>query len=110
MQPKGAILLIEDTNEAPYRVDRMISQLRLAGVLDAVAGAVVGSFSPSDHPHAKELDRVLRESLGKLRVPVLMNFPIGHTPLNATLPHGGLVELDADQGTVRLLEDPVHRD
>ncbi len=110
LQPNGTILLLEDTNEAPYRVDRMFSQLRLAGVLDAVAGVVVGSFSPADHPHAKELDRVLREWLGTLKVPVLMKFPVGHTPLNATLPHGGLVELDADGGTLRLLEDPVRVD
>jgi muramoyltetrapeptide carboxypeptidase len=107
MQPKGAILLIEDTNEAPYRVDRMLSQLRLAGILDAIAGVVVGSFSPADHPDAKELDRVLCEWLGKLKVPVLMKFPVGHTPLNATLPHGGLVELDADGGRLRLVENPV---
>ena len=48
--PKGAILLIEDVNEAPYRVDRMLSQLRLAGVLDAVAGVVAGSFSAAITP------------------------------------------------------------
>jgi muramoyltetrapeptide carboxypeptidase len=107
LQPEGAILLLEDTNEAPYRVDRMLSQLRLAGVLDAVAGVVAGSFSPAGHPHAKELDRVLREGLGTLKVPVLMQFPVGHTPLNATLPHGGLVELDADTGTLRVVEDTV---
>jgi muramoyltetrapeptide carboxypeptidase len=109
LQPEGAILLIEDTNEAPYRVDRMLSQLRLAGVLDSVAGVVVGSFSPPDHPDAKELDRVLREGLGTLKVPVLMKFPVGHTPLNATLPHGGLVEMDADGGRLRTLENPVRR-
>src|SRR5262249_54015721 len=45
IQPEGAILLLEDVNEAPYRVDRMLSQLRLAGVLDAVAGVVLGSFT-----------------------------------------------------------------
>ncbi len=110
LQSKGAILLIEDTNEAPYRVDRMLSQLRLAGVLESVAGVVAGSFSPADHPDAREIDRVLRESLGTLKVPVLMKFPVGHTPLNATLPHGGLVELDADAGILRVLENPVRLD
>jgi muramoyltetrapeptide carboxypeptidase len=110
IQPEGAILLIEDVNEAPYRVDRMLTQLRLAGILDAVAGVVVGSFSRGDAPDAKELERVLRESLGTLKVPVLMKFPVGHNPLNATLPHGGLVELDADAGRLRLLENPVRLD
>ena len=107
LRPEGAILFIEDVNEAPYRVDRMLSQLRLAGVLDAVAGVVAGSFSSRDHPDAKELDRVLNEYLGRMKVPVLMKFPVGHTPLNATLPHGGLVELDADRAILRVLEDPV---
>jgi len=107
IQPRGAILLIEDVDEAPYRVDRMLSQLRLAGVLDAVAGVVVGSFLSKKPGDAKELDRVLREYLGALKGPVLMNFPVGHTPRNATLPHGGLVELDADKAVLRLLENPV---
>jgi muramoyltetrapeptide carboxypeptidase len=110
LQPRGTILLIEDVNEAPYRVDRMLSQLRLAGILDAISGVVVGSFCPSDHPDANELDRVLREGLGGLKIPVLMKFPVGHNPQNATLPHGGLVELDADAGTLRLLENPVRLD
>jgi muramoyltetrapeptide carboxypeptidase len=110
LQPQEAILFIEDVNEAPYRVDRSLSQLRLAGVLDAVAGVVVGSFI-SKHPgDAKEFDRVLREYFGPKKVPVVMNFPVGHTPRNATLPHGGLVELDADKGILRVLEDPVRVD
>jgi muramoyltetrapeptide carboxypeptidase len=107
LRPEGAILFIEDVNEAPYRVDRMLAQLRLTGVLDAVAGVVAGSFSGRDHADAPELDRVLNEYLGRMKVPVIMKFPVGHTPLNATLPHGGLVELDADRAILRVLEDPV---
>ena len=42
-----------------------------------------------------------------MKVPVLWKFPVGHNPLNATLSHGGLVELDADRGALRLVEDPV---
>jgi muramoyltetrapeptide carboxypeptidase len=110
LQPEGVILFVEDVNEAPYRVDRMLSQLRLAGVLKAVSGVVVGSFSGKGPGEAKELDRVLREYFGALKVPVLMNFPVGHTPLNATLPEGGLVELDADNAVLRLLENPVKLD
>ena len=53
---------------------------------------------------------MLKEYLGRLKVPVIMRFPVGHTPLNATLPHGGLVELDGDRGRLRLLEDPVRLD
>ena len=107
IQPKGAILFIEDINEAPYRVDRSLSQLRLAGVLDSVAGIVVGNFSDKETKDAEDFTRVLRDYFAALKVPVVMNFPVGHIPNNATLPHGALVELDGDAASVRLLENPV---
>ena len=110
IEPKGAILFIEDTNEPPYRVDRYLSQLRLAGVLDAVSGVVIGSFGGKDPSEAAEIGGVVREYFEKAKVPVVIKFPVGHTPRNATLPHGGLVELDADRGGLRLLEDPVRPD
>jgi muramoyltetrapeptide carboxypeptidase len=97
-------------NEAPYRVDRYLSQLRLAGVLDAVSGVVTGSFTGPDPADAAKIERVLREYFERSRVPVVIKFPVGHTPHNATLPHGGLVELDADSVRLRLLEDPVRLD
>ena len=100
----GNVLLIEDTGEAPYRVDRMFAQLRLAGVLDQVAGLLIGTFDETD---AEGVDAVVREHCSRLKVPVILNYPVGHTPFNATLPHGGLVELDADAVKVRLLENPV---
>ena len=104
IQAKGNILFLEDTGEAPYRVDRMLSQLKLAGILDDVAGVVVGSFDKTD---AAAVDGVLREYLGKLRVPVVLGFPVGHAIHNATLPHGARAELDADAGALRILEAPV---
>ncbi|AGA27816.1 S66 peptidase family protein [Singulisphaera acidiphila] len=110
IQPKGAILFIEDVNEAPYRVDRSLSQLRLAGILDQVAGVVVGSFTSKEPAEREETDRVLREYFAKSKVPVILNYPIGHTPLNATVPHGGLVELDADEAVLKVLENPVRLD
>jgi muramoyltetrapeptide carboxypeptidase len=110
IEPRGAILVLEDTNEAPYRIDRYLSQLRLAGVLDAIAGVVLGDFGGKDPAEAAEIERVLRDYFEKSKVPVVIKFPVGHTPRNATLPHGGLVELDADTGRLRLLEDPVRLD
>jgi muramoyltetrapeptide carboxypeptidase len=107
LQPKGAILFIEDVNEAPYRVDRSLAQLRMVSVLNDVGGVVVGSFISKTPDEGKEFDRVLHEYLGTLKVPVVMNFPVGHIPRNATLPHGGLVELDTHKGCLRLLENPV---
>ena len=66
--------------------------------------------SSAGSAEAGELDRVLREWFGRLKVPVILKFPVGHTPLNATLPHGGPVELDADRSILRLVEDPVRVD
>jgi muramoyltetrapeptide carboxypeptidase len=110
IEPRGAILFLEDVHEAPYRVDRMLSQLRLAGILDAVAGVLAGSFTSDNPADARELDRVVKDYLGRLKVPVILNFPVGHAPLNATLPEGARAELNADRPSLRLLEDPVRLD
>lgn len=107
IEAKGNLLFLEDVNEAPYRIDRMLSQLRLAGVLDDARGVILGSFSIKSAEDAKGIDMVLREYFGKSKTPVLMRFPFGHQAHNATLPHGALAELDADKGSVRLLENPV---
>jgi muramoyltetrapeptide carboxypeptidase len=104
IEAEGNVLLVEDTGEKAYRIDRMLSQLRLAGLLDKFSGFVIGTFDGADEA---ELDAVLREYFGRRKVPVLVNYPVGHTPFNATLPHGGLVEVDADALTVRVLEPPV---
>jgi muramoyltetrapeptide carboxypeptidase len=96
LEPKGAILFLEDVSEPAYRIDRYLSQLRLGGVLDQVAGVVLGSFTTKEETEEKDTQRVLKEYFGKLKVPVVTDYPVGHTPKNATLPHGALVELDAD--------------
>jgi muramoyltetrapeptide carboxypeptidase len=97
--------------EAPYRVDRMLSTLRLAGKFDRVAGVILGHFTAREK-EAKwdddaSIDDVLKDYFGKLNVPVLADFPLGHVRFNATLPVGAMVELDADAQTLRLLENPV---
>jgi muramoyltetrapeptide carboxypeptidase len=110
LQPKGAILFLEDVSEPAYRIDRYLSQLRLAGVLDQVSGVVLGSFTTKEDAEEKDTQRVLQEYFGKLKVPVLARFPVGHTPKNATLPHGALVELDAEKGVLRIPRNPVRLD
>ena len=104
LQAKGNILFLEDIGEAPYRVDRYFSQLRLAGVLDEVAGIVVGGFDKTD---VKQVEQVVRGYCAGLKCPVILDFPVGHGVFNATLPHGALAELDADLVQLRVLEDPV---
>jgi muramoyltetrapeptide carboxypeptidase len=107
IDPENAILFLEDVGESAYRVDRMLAQLRLAGLLDQVAGVVVGQFTVTDPAEAIRIERVMREYLQHVAVPVLLNFPAGHRPYNVTLPHGVMVEIDATGGELKLLELPV---
>lgn len=109
-ESKGHILFLEEVREAPYRVDRMLSTLRLAGKLDDLAGVVVGQFHRCD-PDASDNSFTVRELMdtyfGDRPYPVLLNYPIGHVENNATIPIGALAELDAEKGTLTLLENPV---
>lgn len=102
-----AILFFEDVNEAPYRIDRMLSQLRLAGKLERVAGIVVGDLQVKTDEERAEIRKILVEYFAHLQKPVITDFPCGHIAWNATLPHGAIVELNADLGTLTLLENPV---
>jgi muramoyltetrapeptide carboxypeptidase len=100
---RGRILFIEDVDEQPYSIDRMLTQLRLAGKLSAAAGIVIGEcaacrpreFQPS-FESTFSFGEVLDNVLGKLDVPVLAGLTIGHTDDQLTLPAGVMASLDAD--------------
>ncbi|MEV6693983.1 LD-carboxypeptidase [Micromonospora sp. NPDC051196] len=96
----GAVLLLEDVQEPPYKVDRMLTQLRRAGALDRLAGVAVGQFTDCADGWAVSVADVLTERLGDLGVPVLGGLPIGHGPGQLTVPVGTLATLDADAGTL----------
>ena len=95
----GTLLFLEDVSEALYRVDRLLTQLRLAGVLEGARGFVLGSFTEDGDPRA-----VLHEHLAGLGKPVLTGWPAGHAVPNRALPLGARVTLDADAGTLTLDE------
>lgn len=88
-QAAGSIVFLEDIGEEPYRVDRLLAQLRLAGVLDAAAGFLIGDFSDAGSP-----DEVLADYLKPLGKPVLAGWPSGHCNPNAPLPLGLTVRMD----------------
>ena len=96
----GAVLFIEDVSESLYRVDRLLLQLRLAGLLDAAAGFLLGSFTEDEDPGA-----LLREALLPLGKPVLGGWPAGHGTPNRPLPLGAQVTLDATAGSLTILQD-----
>lgn len=106
---KGKILFFEDIDEAPYRIDRFLAQLKLAGKLDEAAGVLICDFNDCDAPEGRSLTlaQVLDDYLKDCGIPVVKFFPAGHLRQNVTLPVGALVELDADARVVKLLEDPV---
>ena len=110
IQADGALLFLEEVGEAAYRVDRLLSQLRLAGMLGAAAGIVIGGITdvPDDGlEHIPLIEDVLRDLLGDLGIPVAYGFPFGHVEDNWTLPVGVRARLDAGVGTLELLEGGV---
>jgi muramoyltetrapeptide carboxypeptidase len=110
----GSILFIEDLDEAPYRFDRMLTQLLNSGSLQKVAGVAVGINKNCGDPKAKRsaeyrqtLEDVLTERLSPLKVPIVAGLPFGHVRHNGTLPLGVGVVLDGDQGDLRIVEAAV---
>jgi muramoyltetrapeptide carboxypeptidase len=105
--PPGAILALEDVTEASYRIDRMLSALRLGGHLRPIAGVAVGTFSDcAPGPHRVPVEAVLERELRALDVPVVWGLPFGHELPNEPLLLGAEAELDGDSG--RLLLGQAH--
>jgi len=105
---RDRILVLEDVGEAAYRLDRSLTQLRLAGCLEDVRGVVLGRFTNRpERTEERPLNEVLGELLAPLDVPVLADAPVGHIDDQWTLPLGALARLDADAGTLELLEPGV---
>ena len=101
----GGILLVEDVDEDDYRVDRMLTQLRRAAYTDGVAGIVAGHFTNCGD--AATIERILTERLGSLGVPMIAGANVGHGGDFQTFPVGVAAELDADTGTLHLLDPPL---
>ena len=104
---RGSILVLEDVGEAPYRVDRMLTQWRSSGVLRGLAGIATGRFSWKGEvePGDFSMDGILEERLSDLGIPLVMNLPLGHGLPNMALPLGASATLDANQGTLLLKPD-----
>ena len=96
----GAILLLEDIGEAPYRIDRMWTHLRLAGVLNNLAGVVFGGFLKCEDKESHDCLEVLEGLVSEIGVPCVAGFPIGHGARNMAVRLGGRARLSA--GSLRL--------
>lgn len=107
----GAILFLEDVGEAEYRVDRMFTQLALGGVLGKLAGVVFGQCTRCSGGEANysgfTLSEVLDQHLAPLGVPAFQGAQIGHIANQFSIPMGIPAEIDAEAGTIRILEPVV---
>jgi muramoyltetrapeptide carboxypeptidase len=108
---RGKILFVEDTHEDVYSMDRMLTHLKLAGVLDQIAGFVFGKCTKCEAGSggygSLTLEDVLAEHIGSLTVPAFAGAMIGHITDKFTIPIGINAELNANTGTIRLLESAV---
>lgn len=107
----GKILMIEDIGELPYRIDRMLNQLRLAGAFKKIKGIILGRFVDcNEHDPAKKtlsLGEVIQHYLEAIKVPSVYTFPHGHIKDFITIPFGIKVILNATRGTVEFAEAAV---
>jgi muramoyltetrapeptide carboxypeptidase len=110
---KGGILFFEDIGEKPYRLDRMLTHLLNAGVLQQLAGVAVGINRDCEDKDANADEYrqtaadVMKERLSGLAVPVVAGLPFGHVHLNATIPVGAQARLDGENGDLIILEAAV---
>ena len=102
---KNTILVLEDVGEEPYRVDRMLTQMKLTGVFDKIKGIVLGDWYKcvSKNPADGDIEAVLNEHFGHLTVPVVKGFPYGHGIKGTIFPIGAKARLDANKGTLDIL-------
>ena len=106
IETKGRLLFLEDVNEKPFRVDRMLTQLRQAGKLDGVAGVMFGDMTGCGHAgDAVTVRDVVREAFAGARYPVVYGLPTGHGGGTATLPLGVRARLAGER--LHLLESPL---
>jgi muramoyltetrapeptide carboxypeptidase len=106
---EGKIVIIEDVDEAPHRVDAMLTHLINAEILPKAAGIVIGEMTRTDNKVDEGIGgrpwmEIVEERLRPLGIPTIVNFPFGHAPNMLSLPLGIRARLDADAGTLTYLE------
>ena len=108
-EPEGKILFLEEVDEVPYRIDRMLNQLRLSGFLGKIKGVILGSFTDcmESNPQRKslKLEEVMEDYFIKnFHAPVLYNLKHGHINDNLTIPIGVNVRINGTNSSIDFLE------
>lgn len=112
---RGAILFLEEVGESPYRVDGMLAQLQLAGILDGLAGIVLGGFTGGEPQPGKSsltMEEVFEDYVSDLGIPVATGLRYGHFSDKVAVPIGVMARLDAHadgRAVLSLLEAPINR-
>ncbi len=104
IETAGKLLLIEDIGHSPWAVERDLLHLREAGLLDQVAGFIIGEATNADDRETLPMRQIWAEMLESLGKPTVLNFPFGHIIANYALPLGIRAKLDASTGALVLLE------
>jgi len=108
---KNKILFLEDIDEAPYKIDRMLNQLSVTGILNKISGLLLGEFTncieKDGDKKTLSLEDVFEKYLRNLHCPVIKNFPHGHREANFTIPFGVKTKLNADKNYIEFLESAV---
>jgi muramoyltetrapeptide carboxypeptidase len=107
VETRGKLLFIEDVGERPYRIERMLTHLKMAGKLDHVAGVVFGDFTKCDGEGPRDIREIVSELFRTAPYPVMMGLSAGHGAENLMLPFGAEMRLDSHTGSLELLESPV---
>lgn len=107
IETAGRLLFLEDVGERPYRIERMLTHLKMAGKLDGIAGVVFGSFTNCEGDGSRDLGEIIRELFGDAPYPVVAGLAAGHGAENLLLPFGVKMSLDAGAGALSLLESPL---
>lgn len=103
----GKVLFLEDVGEKPYRIERMMTQLLMAGKLDRPAGVLFGDFTRCDDTGPRDIREIVTDLFRHAAYPVVMGMRAGHGDENLALPFGARMALDGNRGTLELLESPV---
>lgn len=106
---RGAVLLLEEVGERPYRMDRALTQLMLSGALSQLAAVVLGDWVRCEEPDGSgpSAEEVVCERLAPLDIPILAGLPVGHGARNRALGHGIEVRVDAQRGELQFATSPV---
>jgi muramoyltetrapeptide carboxypeptidase len=104
---RGKLLFLEDIGEKPYRIERMLTHLKMAGKLDNLAGVVFGDFADCNGEGSRDLRQIIADMFCEVDYPVVTGLAAGHRQENLLLPFGVTMALNAAAATLSLVEPPL---